>query len=42
MRIDGMTIDDVGVRPSRLQLPALLAMIQAAGTARRRLRRRAR
>ena len=26
-----MTIDDVGVRPSRLQLPALLAMIQAAG-----------
>ena len=28
-----MTIDDVGVRPSRLQLPALLAMIQAAGAA---------
>ena len=33
MRIDEMTIDDVGVRPSRLQLPALLAMIQAAGAA---------
>ena len=32
MRIDEMTIDDVGVRPSRLQLPALLAMIPAAGT----------
>jgi hypothetical protein len=33
MRIDAMTIDEVGVRPSRLQLPALLATIQAAGTA---------
>ena len=33
MRIDQMTIDGVGVRPSRLQLPALLAMIQAAGAA---------
>ena len=32
MRIDQMTIDGVGARPSRLQLPALLAMIQAAGT----------
>jgi hypothetical protein len=31
MRMDGMTVDDVGLRPSRLQLPALLAMIQAAG-----------
>ena len=30
MRIDEMTIDDVGIRPSRLQLPALLA-IDAAG-----------
>ena len=30
MRIDGMTIDGVGVRPSRLQLPALLAMMPAA------------
>jgi len=30
-RIDQMTIDGVGARPSRLQLPALLAMIQAAG-----------
>ena len=33
MRIDQMTIDGVGARPSRLQLPALLAMIQAAGAA---------
>jgi hypothetical protein len=33
MRIDGMTIDDVGLRPARLQLPALLAMIPAAGAA---------
>ena len=32
MRIDAMTVDDVAVRPSKLQLPALLAMIQAAGT----------
>jgi hypothetical protein len=32
MRIDGLTIDDVGLRPSRLQLPALLAMIPPAGT----------
>ncbi len=31
MRIDQMTIDDVGARPSRLQLPALFAMMQAAG-----------
>ena len=31
MRIDQMTIDGVGARPSRLQLPALLAMMQAAG-----------
>ncbi|MCK1511645.1 hypothetical protein IVB22_03465 [Bradyrhizobium sp. 190] len=31
MRIDGMTIDDVSVRPSRLQLPALLALMQPAG-----------
>jgi hypothetical protein len=28
-----MTVDDVGVRPSKLQLPTLLATIQAAGTA---------
>jgi hypothetical protein len=27
-RIDGMTIDDIGIRPSRLQLPALIAMFQ--------------
>jgi len=31
MRIDGITIDDVGLRPSRLQLPALLAMMPPAG-----------
>jgi len=31
MRIDQMTIDGVAARPSRLQLPALLAMMQAAG-----------
>jgi len=30
MRIESMTIDDVGLRPSRLQLPALLAVIPAA------------
>ena len=42
MRIDGMTVDDIGVRPSRLQLPALLALMPAAGAARRRRRRRAR
>jgi hypothetical protein len=28
VRIDGMTVDDIGVRPSRLQLPALIALIQ--------------
>lgn len=33
MRVDEMMIDDVGIRPSRLQLPALQAAIQAAGTA---------
>ena len=31
MRIDGMTIDDVGLRPSRMQLPDLLAMIPPPG-----------
>jgi hypothetical protein len=31
MRIDGMTVDDINVRPSRLQLPALLALMPAAG-----------
>src|SRR5215207_33905 len=31
MRIDQLTIDGVAARPSRLQLPALLAMLQAAG-----------
>jgi hypothetical protein len=33
LRIDGMTIDDVGLKPSRLQLPALLAMMPPAGAA---------
>ncbi len=33
MRIDAMTIDDVGVRPSRLQLPALLAALPPPGAA---------
>jgi hypothetical protein len=32
-RIDGLAIDDVALRPSRMQLPALMAMIPAAGTA---------
>jgi len=33
MRVEEMTVDDVGIRPSRLQLPALQAAIQAAGAA---------
>ncbi|MEO8321290.1 MAG: hypothetical protein ABI561_23535 [Bradyrhizobium sp.] len=33
MRIDGMAIEDVAVRPSRLQFSALLPMIPAAGAA---------
>lgn len=33
MRIDGMTIDDVGIKPSRMQLPALLAMMPPPGAA---------
>ncbi|MEO6840715.1 MAG: hypothetical protein ABI192_08115 [Bradyrhizobium sp.] len=33
MRIDGMTIDDVEIKPSRLQLPALLAMMPPPGAA---------
>jgi hypothetical protein len=33
MRIDGLTIDDVAMRPSRMQLPALLAMMPPAGAA---------
>jgi hypothetical protein len=33
MRIDAITIDEVGLKPSRLQLPALLAMIPPAGAA---------
>jgi hypothetical protein len=30
MRLDGVTIDDVGVRPSKLQFPELMAIIEAA------------
>jgi hypothetical protein len=33
MRIDRFTLDDVAVRPSRVQLPALLAMMPSAGAA---------
>jgi hypothetical protein len=33
MRVDAITLDDVGVRPSKLKLPALLATLQAAKTA---------
>lgn len=33
MRIDAMTVDEIALRPSRLQLPELLAMIQTAGDA---------
>jgi hypothetical protein len=33
MHMDSLTADDVGLRPSRLQLPALLAMIPPAGAA---------
>jgi hypothetical protein len=32
MRIDGLTIDDVAARPSRLQFQALLAMMPQAGS----------
>jgi hypothetical protein len=32
-RIDGMTIDDVEIKPSRTQLPALLAMMPPPGAA---------
>ncbi len=31
MRIEGMTVEDVAIRPSRLQIPALLAAIPVAG-----------
>jgi hypothetical protein len=31
MRIDGFTVDDVAMRPSRLQLPALMAMTPPPG-----------
>jgi hypothetical protein len=31
MRIDGISIDDVSGRPSRLQIPALLSLMPAAG-----------
>jgi hypothetical protein len=30
MRIDGVTVDDVGLRPSRLQFPQLMAIVDAA------------
>ena len=33
MRIEGMTVDDVALRPSRMQLPELLALIPAPGAA---------
>jgi hypothetical protein len=32
MRVDEMTVDEVGLRPSRLQVPALLASLPSAGT----------
>ncbi|UPJ53767.1 hypothetical protein IVB30_22125 [Bradyrhizobium sp. 200] len=32
MRVEEMMLDEVGVRPSRLQFPALLTALQAAGT----------
>lgn len=30
MRVDGVTIDDIGLRPSKLQFPALMAIVEAA------------
>ena len=33
MAIDGFTMDDIGVRPSRIQLPALLALLPSGGAA---------
>jgi hypothetical protein len=33
MRVEGFTADDLAMRPSRLQLPALMAMTPPAGTA---------
>jgi hypothetical protein len=32
VHIDGMTVDDIGVRPSRMQLPGLMALIPPPGT----------
>jgi hypothetical protein len=32
LHIDGITVDDIGVRPSRLQLPGLMALIPPPGT----------
>ncbi|NEU95180.1 hypothetical protein [Bradyrhizobium uaiense] len=32
MRIDGITVDDVRINPSRMQLPALMAMIPPPGS----------
>ncbi len=33
MRIDGITVDNVGVRPSKLQLATLMSIIQSSGEA---------
>src|SRR5213078_1025238 len=33
MRIEGITVDDVALRPSRMQLPDLLALIPPPGAA---------
>ncbi len=33
MRMDGMSIDDVGLKPSRMQLPTLMATMPPAGAA---------
>jgi hypothetical protein len=33
LSIDGMTVDDIGVRPSRLQLSGLMALMPSPGTA---------
>src|SRR4029079_6946307 len=30
MRLDGVTVDDLGLRPSRLQFPQLMAIVDAA------------
>jgi hypothetical protein len=30
MRVEGVTVDDIGLRPSRLQVPQLMAIVEAA------------